>query len=286
LGRPRRAIVNRLKQRMLRLWRKPPFDLNIMLEHVWPEHAALARCNIALPNAEWFDDKDCRQLAMIDQVWAKTRQTETIFRALGKHTVWTGFDTRWPANRTQAPSRDFFHLAGGSRTKGTQRLLTLWARHPEWPVLTVVGRLQQPMPEVTNIKLIEHYLDYDALLRLQCEHRFHLCPSEAEGYGHYLVEAMALGALPITTDAAPMNELVDATRGLLVAAEPAGRMGLVTLQLFDEAAMEQAVAQALTMPAERFSSGVKQARAWAWANHQTFVPRIGAALAQLTQARC
>ncbi|EQD67759.1 glycosyltransferase, partial [mine drainage metagenome] len=55
---------------------------------------------------------------------------------------------------------------------------------------------------------IEHridYLDDAALQRLQNAHWFHLCPSETEGYGHYLVEAMGIGAVVLTTDAAPMN---------------------------------------------------------------------------------
>ena len=37
-------------------------------------------------------------------------------------------------------------------------------------------------------------------------------------YGHYLNEGRALGALVITTDFPPMNELVDADSGVLIAA--------------------------------------------------------------------
>ena len=38
------------------------------------------------------------------------------------------------------------------------------------------------------------YLDEAELKRLQNAHVFHLCPSETEGFGHYLVEAMGIGA--------------------------------------------------------------------------------------------
>ena len=47
----------------------------------------------------------------------------------------------------------------------------------------------------------------------------HVCCSDAEGFGHYINEGRAHGALvrTVTTDAAPMNELVDESCGLLVA---------------------------------------------------------------------
>ena len=61
-------------------------------------------------------------------------------------------------------------------------------------------------------------LDDAALRTLQNSHRFHLCLSEAEGWGHYIAEALSVGAITLTCDAAPMNELVTAERGLLVAA--------------------------------------------------------------------
>ena len=44
----------------------------------------------------------------------------------------------------------------------------------------------------------------------------HLCPSEREGFGHYINEARATGALVVTTDFAPMNELIDSTMGVLL----------------------------------------------------------------------
>ena len=45
----------------------------------------------------------------------------------------------------------------------------------------------------------------------------YVCPSSTEGYGHYLNEGRSAGGIIITTDAAPMNELVsNGDNGLLV----------------------------------------------------------------------
>ncbi len=37
-----------------------------------------------------------------------------------------------------------------------------------------------------------------------------------EGFGHYIVEALSTGAIVVTTDGAPMNELVTPKSGFLV----------------------------------------------------------------------
>lgn len=51
---------------------------------------------------------------------------------------------------------------------------------------------------------------------LQTSIGLHLCPSEREGFGHYLNEARAAGALVVTTDHPPMNELIDSQSGHLI----------------------------------------------------------------------
>jgi hypothetical protein len=44
----------------------------------------------------------------------------------------------------------------------------------------------------------------------------HLCTSETEGFGHYINESRAAGAVPVVLDGAPMNELVDDASGILI----------------------------------------------------------------------
>ena len=89
-------------------------------------------------------------------------------------------------------------------------LLAAWRLHPEWPRLTVVQaeRHARRGPVAPNIEHHIGYLDDNALRWLQNRHQFHVCPSQAEGYGHHLVEALSVGAVVLATDAAPMNEHV------------------------------------------------------------------------------
>ena len=51
------------------------------------------------------------------------------------------------------------------------------------------------------------------LAALQLSSGVHICPSEREGYGLYLAEGRAAGALVVATDHAPMNEQVRQCRG-------------------------------------------------------------------------
>lgn len=282
-GRGRRVLFSHLRHTWARLRGHAQYDLNIMFEHLWPLHLPLARLNIALPNPEWFDTKDAAHLRCMDHVWAKTRHAEALFRRLGCKTSFVGFDSDDRYDPQVTRTRQFFHLAGGSRIKGTERLLALWRKHPEWPTLTVLQNpsCAQPGPAQANIQHCVEYVPAEALQALQNSHAYHVCLSEAEGWGHYIVEGMGVGAVVITVDAAPMNELVDAERGLLVAYAGTGTMGHATTYQFDERAMEQAVAQALSLSDAELKRKGDNARQWFVGNKAQFAQRIGRALSEL-----
>ncbi|KAF1331414.1 hypothetical protein FI667_g4304, partial [Globisporangium splendens] len=122
----------------------------------------------------------------------------------------------------------FLHLAGWSPFKNTRVILVAWSKHPEWPklVLRVIKADICQWIEDTFGKEDEWRLanvDYkcgseplDMKNELQNRIGLHLCPSETEGFGHYINEARSVGALILTSNAAPMNELVDEKSGVLV----------------------------------------------------------------------
>jgi hypothetical protein len=282
-GRGRRVFFSHWCHALAKLFGRASYDVNIMFEHVWPLHLPLARYNIALPNPEWFDSKDARHLRRMDHVWAKTRYAEKLFQSLGCTTSFVGFDSDDNYDPHVPRTRRFFHLAGGSRIKGTERLLALWRKHPEWPQLTVLQNpaCAKPGAAQENIRHCIEYISPEALRELQNAHAFHLCPSEAEGWGHYIVEGMGVCAVVITTDAPPMNELVSLDRGVLVACHKAGTMGHTATWHFDEKAMEQAVMQALQMSDDELRNKGRHAREWFAQNHAEFTQRVGHALTEI-----
>src|SRR6202035_4154832 len=97
-----------------------------------------------------------------------------------------------------------------------------------------------PQAGAANLTVHRGFLGDEALRALQNAHRFHLCLSEAEGWGHYIAEALSVGAVTFTCDAPPMNELVSAGRGVLVGAHLGEQHNLARMARFDEHALETA----------------------------------------------
>jgi glycosyltransferase involved in cell wall biosynthesis len=260
-------------------------DVNLLIEHIRPEFLPTARRNVLLPHPEWFLDSDRALLPRIDAVFAQTQHAVAIFERLGQRVLYTGFTSEDRRDVSVPRERAFFHLAGRSQNKGSERLLALWCKHPEWPCLTVIQNPKSATP-CTPAANIEHHIDYlddAALQRLQNAHWFHLCPSETEGYGHYLVEAMGIGAVVLTTDAAPMNEFITATRGLRVACTRSGRQNLATTHYFDDAAMEQTIAQAMALSDADLARLGGAARVWFEDNARAFPQRVDTALQALSR---
>lgn len=122
----------------------------------------------------------------------------------------------------------FLHLAGWSPFKNTRVILQAWAMHPEWPKLVlrviksdICAWIEETFGSADAWRLSN--VDYkcgseplDMKNDLQNRIGLHLCPSETEGFGHYINEARSVGALILTTNVAPMNELVDDKSGVLV----------------------------------------------------------------------
>lgn len=287
LGRRRRSMLVRNVSRARYVWQRhrgavqePRYDINLMLEHLWPEFATEARINIAVPNPEWFDYHDRRSLSLIDWVWSKTENTHRIFAQMDKQTCLIGFASQdcYDPNVLRQPT--FFHLAGKSPLKGTDRLLRIWRQQPDWPRLIVVqqhGREDSATP-AHNIEYHMGYQEDFALRQLQNASIFHLCTSESEGWGHSIAEAMSVGALVISVDAPPMNELVTPERGLLVRHGISRRQKCAQRYPFAEDSLRETIQRALLMNEEERTALRHAARRWFLSNQESFNGRIARAL--------
>ena len=271
-GRTRAQVAGLWGRRLLQ-GRVP---LQIFSERVYPRCLPLAERNFLLPNPEWFLPRWHPSLARFDAVLCKTRHAERIFAGLGCTTRYIGFTSEDRLLPDVARQRVFFHLAGRSSAKGTRVLLDTWRRHPQWPLLIVVQNPRTAGERVIadNIDHRIAVLDEAELRRVQNQCLFHICPSETEGYGHYLMEALSVGAVTLTTDGEPMNELVTAQRGLLMLPAQAVKRDLAWRYYVDPAGIELAVTRALRFSDAALDAMSRQAREHFVDNQEAFIHRF------------
>lgn len=282
-GLPHRGALSVWLTRLQLALSSPGYDINVAFERIRPEFARGARRNVLIPFPEWFRDEDRDHLPVIDEVWTRTHHAARFFEALGAKARFIGgtsFDRMMPDEPRQ---HAFFHGPGRSGNKGTEALLKLWGEHPEWPKLTLIWRRKRIELEnlPANVDWVRDFIDDTEYQRLQNAHRFHLCPSQTEGFGHYLVEAMSCGAVVITLDAEPMNEFITAERGVLVPAHATGQQRLSTLYGFSEEAMQSAIERCIAMSEAEARHMGDAARAWFLANDAAYPPRLAAAVSAL-----
>lgn len=259
------------------------FDAAIAFEQILPAFARLARRNALIPNPEWFRPEFEARLARIDRVFAKTHHAVPIFASRGCDARFVGFTSVDRLQRDVAREPSFFHLAGRSGNKGTRALVELWQRRTGWPTLTIVQRdkLAIPSPCPANLVFLTQYLDESALAAIANRSLFHLCPSETEGFGHHIVEGMSVGAVMLTTNAPPMNELVTPERGILVRYARTGTQRLATTYFVDEEAAGAGVERMLALDATQRRILRERAREWYERNDLQFRQRIVEAVAEL-----
>jgi glycosyltransferase involved in cell wall biosynthesis len=185
---------------------------------------------VLIPNQEWVRPETQINLGQCQQIWCKTHYAEQIFRSHGFNVRYIGYTSKdrfLPATPKNYGS--FIHIPGRSDLKGTNALLQAWGLHPEWPTLKVVTRYNHLLRFVSpNIEIITEHLDEATLNMLMNSAGVHICPSETEGFGHYINEALSTKAVVITTNAPPMNELVSGDFGVFV------NYSTVTRQSFSE----------------------------------------------------
>ena len=195
-----------------------------------------------------------------------------IFSRLGCRTFYSGFtsiDRRTPGRKPK--DRGFLCL----NSNATDHILAAWLRHPEWPLLTITTFDIVPPAIAPNVRHIRHFLSDEDMARLRNEQQFHLCVSQAEGFGHKLNEGLSCGAVVITTNAPPMNELVSPERGIL-SEEVAGSAprGLGTAFFFDEDDLEKSVERCLRLSPGEIERVAVNGRAWFEENDAAFRRRF------------
>jgi glycosyltransferase involved in cell wall biosynthesis len=285
---PPRFPLHRRLARRLGLHKLHPrsFDLNVFIQAPETWWLPQARRSVVIPNADWFIDYHVGLIPQIDQMWCKTHEAVQIFRGVGARCAYLGFSSIDPAEvLAEAPPRNWreaLHVAGTSTLKGSRQVIDAWRRHPHWPCLNLVTRLEPLCARASgtaNIRVWGTRLQDQEIAALQLRCGVHVQPSETEGYGHVLGEAMAAGAALVTTDAPPMNELVSEERGWLVAARPASMITLARRYELDEARFDEVMAGIWDAPVALLEARGRAARQWYVENRQRFGHRLQELLA-------
>lgn len=259
-----------------RLTRKKHADVIIFFERIFPAWYSAADEFYLVPNQERYPKRQLNRLNILNAVLTKTRHAEEVFQACGSTTIDIGFSSEDRQDNGYAKDKTkFFHLAGGSTLKGTEVILDLWNRHPEWPTLTLVQKkINAPEKVPTNVELYSGYLSNEDLLKQQNKCGIHLCPSRSEGWGHYIVEALSTGAVVLTTDAEPMNEHIKKEYGVLVPYDHKSPRHIGTNFYIDESKLEAAINALIQMDETEFSMKSKNARLAYEGIHKNYVTRF------------
>jgi len=228
-------------------WPSKKYNLNIFLQWADPSWMKLASKNVLIPNPEWFKDKWLKVIPEFDAIFCKTRVATTLFKNKNPHTFFTSFtskDSYLPGITKK--KNQWLHLAGKSKLKGTKTIINTWLANPDFPHLTIVQRnADPPTRHARNLTYISEFIEKDRLLLLMNQCPVHICTSETEGFGHSMGEALSCGAIVITTDAPPMNELVNNKRGVLVPPVSKRMLKLATAHDIDQPGLEKAVQKAI-----------------------------------------
>lgn len=204
-----------------------PAEVNLFLETVVPSVFGAARENWVMPNPEWWSDEYQRSMPNLTRVLCKTRHAYDLFRELaGDRACYVGFMSRDLHQPDIERKPRFLHLAGNSQIKNTEVILKAWKELP-YRLTVVSPHFHREASKLRHVKAYDRVSE-EKLRQLMNSRQFHLCPSKYEGFGHYIHEALGVGAVVVTSDAPPMNELA-LPKDLLIPAIPGAPLCLARL---------------------------------------------------------
>ena len=217
---------------------------NIFLERFNPPLLKMADTNILIPNQEWFEDSWHVFLPYFKYILTKTNFATDIFSKLKCDTRYIGFtsEDRY-VSEVKKDMYNWLHIAGKSIQKQTDIVFETWVKNPGFPPLTIIQDIKHYKQRTTakNVNLIHSRMTEDVLKSFQNSSMIHVCPSETEGFGHYIMEALSCQSVVLTTNASPMTELVQKETGLYVDVVKQERMRLSLKNIISVETLEKAV---------------------------------------------
>lgn len=253
------------------------YDLAIHLERFQPKTFPGATKNVLIPNQEWFEPGWLPALPGFHVIFTKTHFANKVFEDMGCKTEYISFtsEDRYLPDM-QKDDLHYLHIVGKSIQKQTDIVVQTWEKNPGFPPLTVVHdpRFYKPRTSARNITYIYDRLPEPLLKAYQNVCAVHVCPSETEGFGHYIMEGMSCKSIVMTTHAPPMTELVQDGMGHYV--EPVGTepMRLSIKFKISPETLERAVVESIVMSDSQRREIGEKARAFFLQNDALFRRRL------------
>ncbi len=249
-------------------------DINVFVQTVDSFFFPIADKNYLIPNPEWCFCPPA-QIAQFDMILCKTKEAERIFKPYNANTVFLGFTSKDRYDETQTKNYTLLlHLAGNSSQKGTNTLVKTWLANPQFPELLLIKHKgTSHYPPAENLKVIYEYVSDSEITSKLNSCGMHLCPSETEGFGHYIAEGQSCGAIVVTTDAPPMNELVTDKR-CLVSCSSNAPMRWATNYYYDSDKLDKVITDLLSLPEEELEAIGRKNREQYLQNDRLFKQRF------------
>ena len=216
--------------------------------------------DLILVNLDWTNFNNAPNTLL-----CKTKQAYRILKKKfkNKEVVYTGFTSvdrfRRRSNRGMDYNR-FIHICGKSPYKGTLKIVEAWINHPEFPRLTIkvydgmYSDIQNMLKNkvVKNLEINNDFVSEDELSELYNTCGIHICPSNAEGWGHYIAEAKSVKAVVLYTNAPCMNEtFTDGDDGISIDCDTSAPIitnGVCPFYEIDPINVAKAVQKVLSLP--------------------------------------
>jgi len=198
----------------------PAAELNIFIESINPSLFVYAGKNIWIPNTEWTYKTWVPYIRMVDEIWVKTREAETIFTGYTskvKYIGWTSIDKGVPSDKN-------YHkgvvLVGKNMYRNPKQILRAYfaiktndiVLYKKLPELVIPYNSEHVNifcpPELSDkITLLDKALsdsEYNSIIE---ECGLAICSSATEGFCHAVNEAMSSGCNLMLSPILPFKEM-------------------------------------------------------------------------------
>lgn len=185
-------------------------DINIFVQNLDRNtviHLNKNKVNILIPNLEWMTTYCLDNIKKFDFILTKSEECKKILDQHHEHVIYTGFTSIDRYNPTIEKTRKFLHFSGKSIQKYTELVVDVF-NELNIPI-TIVDNTKRFTDKInSNITYIPYFVSEEESIKLFNSHNFHICISLAEGWGHYIHEAMSCKNVVIINDCSPENELI------------------------------------------------------------------------------